>query len=274
MSAAFRKEHELYCARIMEEQKKRIKSIQDGLTVEINSLLASTPLPPVTVIPRTVVNLPTPPTLVASMKTLIGWQTSVLDSKQLIVQASNPDGSDSWTPFPIGMGWAYVLNNMSLPGSHDKLVLCAVSSSTDSKRRPAGINRKLILENLAKNNINNSFTQAQTYFSILPSYKFVISPEGNGIDCHRTYEALIAGCIPVLERNPLTEQKYKGCPVLWTVDYSEINEEYLNKKYAEMINKVYDFSCLLLSSYSLDLQHTIMVYGNFWLQKTCKRKWY
>jgi len=270
MSEAFRKEHELYSQRIIEENKRRIKCIQDGLTVEINALLASTPLPPVTVVPRTVLEVPA----VKGNNTLIEWQKRAIDSKELIVQASNPDGSDSWTPFPIGMGWAYVLNNMSLPGTHSNLVLCAVSSSTDSKRRTYGINRKLILENLSKNNIKNSFTAASTYFSILPSYKFVISPEGNGIDCHRTYEALIAGCIPVLEKNPLTEQKYRGCPILWTVDYSEITEEYLNKKYTEMIGQTYDFSCLFLSSYSLDLQHTVMVYGNFWLQKTCKKKWY
>jgi hypothetical protein len=58
MSEAFRKEHEIYSQRIIEEQKRRIKCIQDGLTVEINALLASTPLPPVTVIPRTVIEVP------------------------------------------------------------------------------------------------------------------------------------------------------------------------------------------------------------------------
>jgi hypothetical protein len=41
-----------------------------------------------------------------------------------------------------------------------------------------------------------------------------------------------------------------------------------------MIGQTYDFSSLFLSSYPLDLQHTVMVYGNFWLQKTCKKKWY
>ena len=272
MSDAFRKEHELYSQRIIEEQKKRIKCIQDSLTSEINALLAASSVP--APIPKINVEVYTRPTITEKKNTLVEWQKTPINSKELIVQASSTDRNDSWTPFTIGMGWEYVLNNMPLPRTHSNLVLCAASSSTDSKRRLHGINRKLIIETLSKNNIKNSFTSASTYFSILPSYKFVISPEGNGIDCHRTYEALIAGCIPVLERNPLTEEKYKGCPVLWTVDYSEITEEYLNKKYAEMIGQTYDFSCLFLSSYPLDLQHKIMVYGNFWLDKTCKRKWY
>jgi hypothetical protein len=94
------------------------------------------------------------------------------------------------------------------------------------------------METLQRSGIMNITLDHNDYFSILPSSKFVISPEGNGIDCHRHYEALLAGAIPVMEKNPLTEEKYKDLPVLWTTDYSEITREYLEQKYNEMIDLI------------------------------------
>ena len=203
--------------------------------------------------------------------TLQDWQKLIKPIQDLIVQASAKDGSDSWQSWPIGMSWQYVLNLQagdSLQiGAHDNLILCAISSSTDEIRRPTGINRKSIIQTLEKNGVPNYTLESHVYFFLLPSVKFVVSPEGNGIDCHRHYEALLAGCIPIMERNPLTEEKYKNCPVLWTTDYSEITPDYLESKYAEMMTKTYDFSCLFVSSYDNDTQGLIKESGNHWLQK-------
>lgn len=50
-------------------------------------------------------------------------------------------------------------------------------------------------------------------------FAFVLSPHGNGLDCHRTWEALALGCIPVVKTSPL-DHMYSGLPVLivraWT----------------------------------------------------------
>jgi hypothetical protein len=102
----------------------------------------------------------------------------------------------------------------------------------------------------------------------------VISPEGNGIDCHRHYEALIAGCIPIIEYHPAIQEKYKGCPVLYTKDYSEITEEYLLGKYAEIWGKKYDFSALFLSHYSLEMQMYIKRCGNYWTERLTNEPYY
>jgi hypothetical protein len=99
----------------------------------------------------------------------------------------------------------------------------------------------------------------------------VVSPEGNGIDCHRHYEALLAGCIPIVERNPLIEEKYKGCPILYTDDYSEITPAYLNARYEEMKTVVYDFSRLFLDYYSSEQQNEIKNCGNFWTLRLADR---
>jgi len=203
------------------------------------------------------------------------WQTTYKDPSTFIVQASSITGDDAWMPFPIGMQFTYgtVEHTKSIQiGSHEKLVLCAINTETDRRRRPSGKNRSTIATTLFIHGIRN--TPTSTYFQDLPSYKFVISPEGNGIDCHRHYEALMAGCIPIVERNPLIEAKYAGCPILYTDDYSEITPEYLERVYREMKDRVYNFSCLHIGSFSTTNQATIRECGNFWMKRLTGRAWY
>jgi len=40
------------------------------------------------------------------------------------------------------------------------------------------------------------------YLTELASFQFCVSPPGNGLDCHRTWEALYLGVIPILSRAP------------------------------------------------------------------------
>jgi hypothetical protein len=84
----------------------------------------------------------------------------------------------------------------------------------------------------------------------------------------------MAGCIPIIEDNPLVREKYRGCPILFTKDYSEINEQYLEQRYKEMIDQPFDFSRLFLSSYGLMDQVGIKNNGNYWVRKFCYKNWY
>lgn len=59
-------------------------------------------------------------------------------------------------------------------------------------------------------------------------YAFSISPHGNGLDCHRTWEDLILGCIVIVKTSPLNPL-YKGLPVVIVKDWSEVTEENLAK---------------------------------------------
>jgi len=200
--------------------------------------------------------------------TLRDWQKICKQNKILIVQGSARDGSDSWQPFPIGMSWQYTFvynkcRELQI-GTHKDLLLVAIKPQTDQVRRPGGPNRKVFIRNLEKNGFSNTFLEPAKYFESLPTYKFIASPEGNGIDCHRHYEALIAGCIPIIEHNSLIEEKYKGCPILYTKDYSEITAEYLERIYKKMLDETYDFSCLSMTNYDDATQAVIKECGNFW----------
>jgi len=210
--------------------------------------------------------------------TLRKMQTTFKNIDNLIVQASVKDDSDSMQPFTIGMHYTYFFSfnkgRRIQIGDHENTVLCCVNTITDSRRRPNGKNRNFIIRTLSLNNINNIFVDPNKYYEELPKYKFVISPEGNGIDCHRHYEALIAGCIPIIEYNHEIAEKYKGCPILFTDDYSEITEEYLLKKYDEMIDQTYDFSKLFLSYFNEPTKLDIKSCGNYWMQRHLRVKWY
>ena len=201
------------------------------------------------------------------------WQKSLKPMNNFILQGTPIDGSSSWQPWTIGMCFGYCRLSKETKekiqiGNHEKNVLCAMDLTSDTKRRGnQKINRNIIMKNLIKNKFTNEKLSHEQYFNSLRNYKFIISPEGNGIDCHRHYEALMSGCIPICEFNSKIEEKYSDLPILYTKDYSEITEEYLNKKYLEMIDKEYNFEKLFLSYYTNQQQEQIKFNGNYWTMK-------
>lgn len=73
-------------------------------------------------------------------------------------------------------------------------------------------------------------------------YAFSISPHGNGLDCHRTWEDLVLGCIVIVKTSPI-DPIYEGLPVVIVKDWSEITQENMEawlKKYGDVFsNKSY-----------------------------------
>ena len=59
-------------------------------------------------------------------------------------------------------------------------------------------------------------------------YKYIISPHGNGLDCHRTWEAIALGCIPIVKTSQL-DPLFSGLPVLIVSDWSDVTQELLDK---------------------------------------------
>ena len=211
--------------------------------------------------------------------TLFEWQKTLKQRDQLMYNCSEFEHcNDEWIPFSIGMSWEIGLYQGSLAdiqiGPHGHMAFCAIRPHTDKERRPTGINREFILQTLESNGIKNINVPSYAYLRMLPHFKFVISPEGNGIDCHRHYEALMAGCIPIVERNEQLHEKYGDCPILFTDDYSEITPEYLTDKYKEILHKTWDFSRLCLDTFDAQTQAQIKINGNHWSKRLIGREWY
>jgi hypothetical protein len=59
-------------------------------------------------------------------------------------------------------------------------------------------------------------------------YAFSISPHGNGLDCHRTWEDLAVGCIVIVKSSPL-DPLFEGLPVVIIKDWNEIHEKNFQK---------------------------------------------
>lgn len=55
-------------------------------------------------------------------------------------------------------------------------------------------------------------------------YKFVLSPEGNGLDCHRTWELFLLGCIVITKSSSLNQMWIENdLPVIIIEDWNELN---------------------------------------------------
>lgn len=82
------------------------------------------------------------------------------------------------------------------------------------------------------------------YYREAAESAFALSPIGHGLDCHRTWELLYLGVIPVVERTPLFEQLYDDLPVLIVDDIRDLTRSYLRSALTAMRSTSYDFSPL------------------------------
>lgn len=78
----------------------------------------------------------------------------------------------------------------------------------------------------------------RTYLDDMLHSKFVLSPRGNGLDCHRTWEALLMGAIPIVKSSNI-DSLFEDLPVLIVSEWDEVTEEFLNEKYEEMQSDSY-----------------------------------
>ena len=102
----------------------------------------------------------------------------------------------------------------------------------------------------------------EKYMLEMAQSKFVLSPRGKGPDSYRTWEALLAGSIPIVRRGmyevPEVSEKappcfhsqlddlYRHLPVVLVDSWHEVTEEFLNNKYEEITSQKYDIRPLYL----------------------------
>ena len=96
---------------------------------------------------------------------------------------------------------------------------------------------------LQKEFLKNESLPWNEYINDLSSYKFAISPQGNGVDCHRTWECLYLGVIPIVE-NSISMSFFQELPILFVDNYDIITEDFLHKKYNEFSNKKFNLEKL------------------------------
>jgi hypothetical protein len=78
----------------------------------------------------------------------------------------------------------------------------------------------------SKMEYTKKIVEFEDYLFNISTHKFVISPPGNGLDCHRTWESLYLGSIPIVKKNRIYDD-FDGLPILQVEDWSEINHHLL-----------------------------------------------
>jgi len=161
------------------------------------------------------------------------------------------------TPLPIGLqapghenGSSYsdvrrLVAVRNEPKSERKLALLNVNSNHQRPSRAAIVamlkDKPFVTYISGEHGAAIPFEQA---LRATKAHKFTISPEGAGMDCHRTWEAMYLGTIPVVKRTPFYDTF--DLPILQVDDYSEVTEEFLNEAYGRMSKKTYNMDQLTI----------------------------
>ena len=88
-----------------------------------------------------------------------------------------------------------------------------------------------------------SWDTAQFYRE-MRRFRFLVSPHGAGLDSYRTWEALLAGIIPIVKSSPL-DPLYRSLPVLVVRRWEEVTEELLTTTWDMFTEKMrWDYSPL------------------------------
>lgn len=168
------------------------------------------------------------------------------------------------TPLPIGLENLHYCNN-GLTYLFDRLkshqpaktnnILYGFNVSTNRKVRESALET---LRRLSFAKEMAGWPDPPRYLKALAGHRFVASPEGNGLDCHRTWEALYLGTIPIVLHSRAMEYfRDLGLPILLIDNWPELanyDEVTLEKKYQELIARKND-SALSLDYWSEQIKN-------------------
>jgi hypothetical protein len=88
--------------------------------------------------------------------------------------------------------------------------------------------------------IYDSFLPRTECWKKMSQYSFVLSPFGNGMDCHRTWEALCLGCIPIIKKGIGHNSLFENLPVLIVQEWTDINDTLLQNTMIQFKEKHMD----------------------------------
>lgn len=83
----------------------------------------------------------------------------------------------------------------------------------------------------------------EIFYADLQTHTFTLSPPGAGLDCHRHWEAIALGCIPVMLRSTVTELLFADMPALIVDDWAEVTRQRLEYEYP-ILRKRFDDPCM------------------------------
>ncbi|MCP3969253.1 MAG: hypothetical protein GY717_02830 [Rhodobacteraceae bacterium] len=79
-------------------------------------------------------------------------------------------------------------------------------------------------------------------------YLFTISPRGQGMDCHRTWEAILLGSVPVIPDLPIN-RLFQDLPVVVVQDWAAVTPGFLAAERERVLDAEFDFAPVLLETW-------------------------
>lgn len=164
-----------------------------------------------------------------------------------------------FTPIPIGIANPDCKNGK--PNIFENL-LDQLEKEATPQHRKKRLYINFVLSHNARNSLPELFANNKLadiakrkpfkdYLKEMSEYRYVLSPRGYGLDCYRTWEALLIGCIPIVEATPL-DPLYEDLPVIIVKDWADINEDFLEKEYERIKAKPFKKEKLFMD-YWIDL---------------------
>lgn len=173
---------------------------------------------------------------------LPGKFTKLLKQKNLaawFLQNIDCEATERLIPIPIGMANNFWTHGQLEPKTGERDILAYVNFNLDTNLRQ----RKQCFDYFSQKPWAckaepKAFSQ---YLDDLSRSLFVVSPPGVGLDCHRTWEALCAGCYPIVLSSTLNPL-YKDLPVVMVHSWEEVTQEFLGKKAQEFKQSKWNFN--------------------------------
>lgn len=140
---------------------------------------------------------------------------------------------------------------------------CGLGRNTD--RAPLGelVTNSWLTARFDKDSKFFPYDQYQVFLDEIKNHKFMICPEGHGVDCHRNWESLYLRRVPVMKQSPYFARLMKDFPVLFVNEWSDITEElliendHLFQQAQEMILKKLDLDLIFNAIVSSYENHTL-----------------
>lgn len=71
------------------------------------------------------------------------------------------------------------------------------------------------------------YSRYRDFLNEMRDHKFMICPQGHGLDCHRNWELLYLRRVPVMKKSPYFARLMHGFPVLFVDDWADVSKELL-----------------------------------------------
>jgi hypothetical protein len=154
------------------------------------------------------------------------------------------------TPLPIGIAnaqWPHgdidSLVAVAPPAARRNIVYCNFEIGTNPGVR-APLKQRLMNNPNVWHAPGRPFAE---YLSDMAGCRWCVSPPGNGVDCHRTWEALYLGVIPIVQASAAGAALHGGLPIVQLDDLGAIDEAVLARADSKWAGQNLDLRRLSLS---------------------------